>query len=211
LANGHKILRLRASSSFSSLASAPPICGPLRRYCALQRSSLVLSQRVARRASTPWPPFATNSARYSTYRSRERRPGPKSRLEDRLQPVDSASHLRRLLGLGKTPVLRKGPSCAEIMSFRNVPEDRLPRQCIRQPTRSPLCPFSTRFGFDTLLRAMWSGINVGADSRWMWAVRIQTLGLAALAAAHLIGGIIRRNVIGPLFWASVTGVALSLL
>ncbi len=58
---------------------------------------------------------------------------------------------------------------------------------------------------------MWSGINVGADSRWMWAVRILTLGLAALATAHLVGGIIRRNVIGPLFWASVTGVALSLL
>lgn len=82
---------------------------------------------------------------------------------------------------------------------------------MQQPRRSPLCAFSTHLGFDTLLREMWSGINVGADSRWIWAVRMLVLGFAALATAHLIGGIIHRNVIGPLFWASATGVALSLL
>ena len=82
---------------------------------------------------------------------------------------------------------------------------------MQQARRSPLCAFSIHLGFDTLLREMWSGINVGADSRWIWAVRILALGFAALATAHLIGGIIHRNVIGPLFWASATGVALSLL
>jgi hypothetical protein len=58
---------------------------------------------------------------------------------------------------------------------------------------------------------MRSGNAVGADSRWVWAVRIVTLGFAVLAAAHLVGGIIRRNVIGTLFLAYVTGGALSLL
>lgn len=82
---------------------------------------------------------------------------------------------------------------------------------MQQPRRSPLCAFATRLGFDTLLREMSSGINVGADSRWIWAVRMLVLGFAALATAHLIRGIIHRNVIGPLFWASATGVALSLL
>lgn len=82
---------------------------------------------------------------------------------------------------------------------------------MQQPRRSPLCAFATHLGFDTLLREMSSGINVGADSRWIWAIRMLVLGFAALATAHLIRGIIHRNVIGPLFWASATGVALSLL
>ena len=72
-------------------------------------------------------------------------------------------------------------------------------------------PFSAQHGFDTLQREMWSGDIVGAASRWIWAVRILVLGFAALATVHLIGGITRRNAVGPLFWASVIGVALSLL
>jgi hypothetical protein len=58
---------------------------------------------------------------------------------------------------------------------------------------------------------MRNGNAVGADSRWVWAVRTVALGFAVLATARLIGGIIRRNLIGTLFPVYVTGGALSLL
>jgi len=58
---------------------------------------------------------------------------------------------------------------------------------------------------------MCSGNAVGADSRWVWAVRILTLAFAVLATSQVVGGIIRRNVIGGLFPAYVTSAALLLL
>ncbi len=64
---------------------------------------------------------------------------------------------------------------------------------------------------DTLQPEMGSGNALGADSRWVWALRSLAFGFAVLAAVQVVGGIIRRDALGALFLGHVTGAALSLV